>query len=58
MDAILSTHSLNPAALRSDDFEAFIDSRRKLMIDQVAKAMGKPILVTGEDVPDDDVEEN
>lgn len=58
MDAILITHSLNPARLRSDDFEAFIDSRRKLMIDQVGKAMGKPVLVTGEAVPDDDVEEN
>jgi hypothetical protein len=58
MDAILRTHSLNPATLRSDDFEAFIDSRRKLMIDQVGKAMGKPVLATGEEVPNDDIEEN
>jgi hypothetical protein len=40
-----------------DDFETFIDTRRKLMIDLVSKAMGKPVLVTGEAVPDDDVEE-
>ena len=58
MDAILRTHSLNPGTLRSNDYDSFIDSRRKLMIDQVAKAMGKPVLVTGEAVADDDVEEN
>lgn len=58
MDAILGAHSLNPATLRADDFEAFIDSRRKLMLDQVGEAMGKPIIVTGEAVADDDVEEN
>ena len=58
MDAILRTHPLNLAALRADDFEASIDSRRKLMIEQVGKAMGKPVIVTGEAVADDDVEEN
>jgi len=57
MDAILATHNLDPVALRTDDFEAFVDSRRKLMLDQVGKAMGKPIIVTGETVPDDDLEE-
>lgn len=57
MDAILATHSVDPATLRADDFDGFMDSRRKLILDLVCKAMGKTIIETGEAVPDDDVEE-
>ena len=46
VDAVL------PVGTRPD---AARDHRR---IDQVGKAMDKPVLVTSEDVPDDDAEEN
>jgi hypothetical protein len=38
-------------------FEAFIDSRRQMMIGLISKAMGKPVVRTGEPVADDAVEE-
>ena len=52
-----ATHSIDPMTLRADDFDAFIESRRKLLINQIGKAMGKPVIATGEPVADDDAEQ-
>lgn len=54
MDAILRTHHVDPALLRADDYSAFIESRRKLMIAEISKAMGKPVAETGEAVAEDE----
>jgi len=43
MDEILETHALSPALLRADDFEAFIEERRKCLIKLVDAAMGKKV---------------
>ena len=43
MDAILESHVIAPAVLRSDDFLAFFKAREKALLDRVEAAMGKPI---------------
>lgn len=56
MNTLLRTHHIDPDYLRSDDYDGFIESRRKLLIDEIASAMGKPVVETGEFIPDDDDE--
>jgi hypothetical protein len=56
MDTLLRTHHIDPPYLRSDDYEGFIESRRRLLIDEIASAMGKPVVETGETIPDDEEE--
>jgi hypothetical protein len=51
MDDIQSSHVINPAALRADDFEAFFRARKQALLDRIEKAMGKAIL---RDVPGTD----
>jgi hypothetical protein len=58
MDALLSTHSLDPRALRRDDFEGFIEARRRLLIDHISGAMGKPAFESGESVKEDQSDES
>jgi len=41
MNMILSTHYVDPASLRSDDFDAFYSSRRNALVKIVERAMGK-----------------
>jgi len=48
MDKILESHALSPELLRADNFEAFLDDRRRKLIALVEKAMGKIILLTEE----------
>jgi hypothetical protein len=43
MDAILKSHVIEPAVLRSDDFLGFFKNREKALLDRVEAAMGKPI---------------
>jgi hypothetical protein len=57
MDAILRTHYMDPAPLRSDDYSGFIEARRKLLIAEIAKVMGKPVVDTGEAIADDESDE-
>ncbi len=58
MDAILTTHCLDPGPLRCNDFEGFIEARRRLILDRIAAVMGKAVTATGESVaeyePDED----
>lgn len=43
MDGILASHHIRAEALRSDDFESFIQARKESLLDLVEKAMSKPI---------------
>lgn len=44
LDAVLTTHSLDAATLRSADFDAFFKHRRAALIDLISEAMGKPVV--------------
>jgi hypothetical protein len=57
MDAILRTHHIDPTFLRTDDYPGFIESRRALLIAEISKVMGKPIVDLGEAVADDEENE-
>jgi hypothetical protein len=43
MDAILSSHRIDPKSLRADNFEAFMTKRARTLLDLVEGAMGKII---------------
>ncbi len=43
MDALLSSHALEPALLRQDDFERFVEDRRRRLVVLIERAMGKPV---------------
>lgn len=45
LDEVLSTHLLDPAALRSADFDAFFSHRRLALIELIGDAMGKPVTI-------------
>ena len=40
---ILRSHLIDPALVRTDDFEGFYDARREALIQLVEKTMGKPV---------------
>jgi hypothetical protein len=44
MDDILRAHAINPVSLRSDNFQAFCDSRQEALLNRVETAIGKTIL--------------
>jgi hypothetical protein len=44
LDAILRSHLIEPATLRSDDFDAFLEARMNALADLVGKAMDKPVV--------------
>lgn len=54
MDAILTTHQIDPVTLRKDDFEGFMVTRQRMILTKIEAAMGKPVLV-GDDSPFNDV---
>jgi hypothetical protein len=41
LDAYLGSHLINPAILRADKFEAFMDDRQKQLLTLIEQAMGK-----------------
>jgi hypothetical protein len=43
MDEILSTHLIDPPALRADDFDRFFQVRSQALLGKIEKAMGKAI---------------
>ena len=55
IDKHISTHLIDPAILRSDDFEAFFTARQRLLLAQIATVLGKP--VQSEAVPSPEVED-
>jgi hypothetical protein len=42
------------ACVRTNDFEGFVEARRRLLLDEISKAMGKPLVVSDEPVADDE----
>jgi hypothetical protein len=44
LDDILRTHLIDPAHLRTDDFEAFFSARSNALAGLVSQAMGKPVV--------------
>ena len=43
LDAILETHVIDPAIVRSDDFERFYEARFEQLLQRIEGAMGKQI---------------
>jgi hypothetical protein len=57
VDEILRTHVINPELMRENDFEQFFDARRRELLNRIAAAMGKPLLVEepeGAPAPEED----
>ncbi len=44
IDRILKSHLIDPVTLRTNDFEAFFQSRESALLDRIERAMGKPIM--------------
>lgn len=43
LDAIVATHVIDPVILRTDDFEAFYETRFEELLQRIESVMGKPI---------------
>lgn len=43
LDGILATHVIDPAALRSDNFDAFFAARAQALLNRIERVMAKPI---------------
>ncbi|MGB2800666.1 MAG: DUF262 domain-containing protein [Dehalococcoidia bacterium] len=43
MNQILNSHIIKPDLVRSDDFDAFFESRREALVERIEGAMGKPV---------------
>ena len=59
LDGYLASHLIDPAMLRADAFEAFMDDRQKRLLGLIEQAMGKAaykgdVPEEGEDVESDD----
>lgn len=50
LDGILGSHAIDPACLRSDDFDKFFDDRRRRLLELIGIAMGKPAVVDDDDL--------
>ncbi len=48
MDQILETHALSPMLLREDNFEAFLEDRRRRLVALIEKAMCKTVYIDEE----------
>jgi hypothetical protein len=57
MDRILATHYIDPAQLRANNYEQFIEQRRSALISLITQVMGKPVVTTGEGVAEDEIDE-
>lgn len=53
MDAVLRTHCIDPALLRGDDFDGFMQTRKTALLRLVEGAMGKQAVTSGEPAADD-----
>ena len=47
MNALLESHLIDPAAMRSDNFVAFYEMRKTKLLFLIERAMGKPMLAAG-----------
>ena len=46
MNAILMSHYIDPITLRQDNFEGFMSSRQRMILNKIELAMGKPVLIS------------
>ena len=46
MNAILMSHYIYPITLRQDNFEGFMSSRQRMILNKIELAMGKPVLIS------------
>jgi hypothetical protein len=53
MDDILSSHLVTASLLRADDFTGFYEARKNAILSVIEKAMGKAVIVGGDEVVDD-----
>jgi hypothetical protein len=53
MNDVLCSHLIDPHELRADRFAQFFDARKAALLALVAEAMGKPLALGGEVVPED-----
>ncbi|MCB9660528.1 MAG: DUF262 domain-containing protein [Sandaracinaceae bacterium] len=58
MDALLATHFLDPGFLRSDDYDGFIEARRRTLLAEISRVMGKPLVASEEPGVDDGDEDD
>ena len=62
LDQNVTTHLVEPALLRSDDFRAFMAARERALLQKVEAAMGKPSAVSSAETPptatDDEAEDD
>ncbi|MDF5718056.1 MAG: HNH endonuclease domain-containing protein [Rhizonema sp. NSF051] len=52
MDELLRSHVIDPDALRADDFEKFFQTRHKMLLERIEKAMGKTLLYDDKSLED------
>ncbi|MBD2682648.1 MULTISPECIES: DUF262 domain-containing protein [Nostoc] len=57
MDALLTTHQIDPVTLRKDDFEGFMVTRQRMILAKIEAAMGKPVLMVDDSAFNDVVDE-
>jgi hypothetical protein len=58
MDKLLVTHCLDTSLLRNDDYDGFVEARRKALVGHIAEVMGKPVVDTGEAVAEDEEDDD
>ncbi|MAE69800.1 MAG: hypothetical protein CME06_04950 [Gemmatimonadetes bacterium] len=58
MDELLVTHCLDTGLLRNDDYDGFVEARRKTLVEHISGVMGKPVVETGEAVAEDEVDDD
>lgn len=47
LDWIISSHAIDPAALRADDFDRFFIARERALLERIEQAMGRPVYLDG-----------
>lgn len=57
MDDILRSHSIDPTAMRADDFNGFYANRKKALLTLIEQAMRKPAVESSQSVAEDEEDE-
>jgi hypothetical protein len=57
MNSLLESHLIDPAAMRSDNFDSFYEIRKGKLLLLIERAMGKPMLAAGIDNTQEDTED-
>jgi hypothetical protein len=57
-DEILTSHLIDPALLRADDFDRSYEARKRSLLEIIESAMGKTVLPVGGEAPPEDAEDD